>query len=119
MSGASFLDRAAQGRARQRRRSSRHTNSSDLRARPAALGGSPTVHALTPTGPARDNARIECPSSVLGPHRGGSTMTMRTDRRRFLQTAAAGGALTGLGELLCCNVRKGTFRDVEPDEENP
>ena len=46
-------------------------------------------------------------------------MTMRTDRRRFLQTAAAGGALMGLGELLCCNVRKGTFRDVEPDEENP
>jgi hypothetical protein len=29
------------------------------------------------------------------------------------------GALFSLPELLFCNVRKGTFRDVEPDEENP
>jgi len=31
--------------------------------------------------------------------RGGSSMSARTDRRRFLQTAAAGGALVGLGDL--------------------
>ena len=29
------------------------------------------------------------------------------------------GALFSLPELLFCNVRKGTFRDVEPDPENP
>jgi hypothetical protein len=29
------------------------------------------------------------------------------------------GVLFSLPELLFCNVRKGTFRDVEPDEENP
>ena len=47
-SGAAFLDRAALDRARQRRRGTCHTNSSDLRARPAAPGGSPTVQALYP-----------------------------------------------------------------------
>ena len=29
------------------------------------------------------------------------------------------GAFFSLPELLFCNVRKGTFRDVEPDEEHP
>jgi hypothetical protein len=55
---AAFLDRAALDWARQRRRGTCQTNSSDLRARPAAPGGSPTVQALIPTGTARDNARI-------------------------------------------------------------
>src|SRR5919112_4979672 len=36
---------------------------------------------------------------IRDPDQGGPTMSLRTDRRRFLQTAAAGGTLLGLGDL--------------------
>ena len=60
------------------------------------------VGAIIPRGP-RDRADS---GSGRAPGRGipsetrtGAAMSMRTDRRRFLQTTAAGGALAGLGDL--------------------